>query len=86
MKTMKKKEKNIILIALVSLILTFNLISAHTGNDEIDHCSGFCTFMSGNHGYVGMIMAWLVTILIIVLIILVLILLIIWLIKKIQKK
>ncbi len=69
-------------IALVTIMFTLvSFVSAHTGNDEFDHCSGFCPMMSGNYGFGPMLFGWAFSILVLV----VLILFIIWLIKQIQK-
>ena len=76
-----RKPKLLVNFFVITLFsLTF--ISAHTGNDEFDHCSGFCPMLSGNYGYGGILFGWLTGILILV----ALILLIVWLIKQIQKK
>jgi len=74
------KKQIILTILLVTLALP--TILSHTGNDEFDHCSGFCPMMSGQYGYGGMLFGWLFSILVLVAIML----LIIWLIKQIQSK
>jgi len=72
-------KKTLIILILFSLVA---LVSAHTGNDEFDHCHGFCPMMSGAYGFGGIILGWIFGISVIV----VFMLLIVWLIKQIQKK
>jgi len=75
------KKIGIFMILGILLVLT-SFVSAHTGNDEFDHCGGFCPMMSGQYGVWGVLFGWLFGILVIV----ALILFIIWIIKQIQKK
>jgi len=76
---MKNKIIGIILVTILSLV---SFVLAHTGNDELDHCSGMCDMMSGTYGYSGMLFGGAFSILVLV----ALVLLIVWLIKQIQRK
>ena len=64
----------------MSIISLVSLVSAHTGDDAVDHCSGFCPMMSGSYGIGGIVFGWLFSVLVLV----VLVLLIIWLVKQIK--
>jgi len=75
--------KNKLFISISVIILNLiSFVSAHTGNDEIDHCEGFCPMMSGAYGGFWAIFGWALGILMLV----VLVLFIVWLIKQIKEK
>lgn len=72
------KNKFLILVLLISASLAV-LTSADAGN--LEEC-GMYGMMSGNYGFSGMFLGWIVSILAII----TLVLFIIWLIKQMQKK